>query len=88
MEPSLIRIGNNVSISFQVCLCIHGKRQSHTPLIIEDGAYIGCRATVLSGKNGIKIGKNAVVGAMALVNKDIPDETTAVGIPVHIISKS
>ena len=36
---------------------------------------------------GITIGKNAVVGAYSFVNKDIPDNTLAYGVPVKIIRK-
>lgn len=46
------------------------------------------RASVISGKNGVTIGENAVVGACTLVNKDIPDNATAVGVPCRIIEKS
>ena len=85
MEPQMIFIGDNVSVSFLVCLCTHGKRQTHTPIRIEDGAYVGCRTTVLSGKRGVTIGKNAVVGACSFVNKDIPPDMTAVGVPARIM---
>ncbi len=37
---------------------------------------------------GITIGRNAVVGAATLVNKDIPDGMAAVGIPCRIIEAS
>ena len=40
------------------------------------------------GKNGVTIGENAVIGACTLVNKDIPDNATAVGDPCRIIKKS
>lgn len=43
------------------------------------------RANVISGKNGVTIGENAVVGACTLVNKDIPADTTAVGVSCRII---
>lgn len=46
------------------------------------------KANVISGKNGVTIGENAVVGACTLVNKDIPDSVTAVCVPCRIISKS
>lgn len=35
---------------------------------------------------GIVIGQNAVVGACALVNKDVPKDSTAVGVPCRIIA--
>jgi acetyltransferase-like isoleucine patch superfamily enzyme len=36
---------------------------------------------------GISIGKNSRVGALSFVNKDIPDNTIAAGIPVRIIKR-
>lgn len=36
----------------------------------------------------ITIGQSAVVGACTLVNKNIPAQTTAVGIPARIISNN
>ena len=35
---------------------------------------------------GVRIKRKAIVGACALVNKDIPEKATAVGIPCRIIS--
>lgn len=87
LEPKMLTIEDNVIISYGVFFACHGRKQQHTPIIIKDGAYIGMRASVLSGKNGVTVGKNAVIGACALVNKDIPDGATAVGIPCRIIEK-
>lgn len=50
--------------------------------IVEDGASIGTGATILGG---IKIGKNAVVGAGAVVTKDVPENAVVVGNPAKII---
>jgi acetyltransferase-like isoleucine patch superfamily enzyme len=36
---------------------------------------------------GVTIGENSVVGACALVNRDIPNGATAVGVPCRIIEK-
>ena len=90
----LITIGNNVIISYGVYFACHGRNQGHYPIIIEDGAYIGMRASIISknaqnlaGGGGITIAQNAVVGACALVNKDVPEGATAVGIPCRIIEK-
>lgn len=89
----LMTIGNNVIISYGVYFACHGRNQGHYPIVIEDGAYIGMRASIIS-KNaqnpaggGITIAQNAVVGACALVNKDVPEGATAVGIPCRIIEK-
>ena len=80
----LIEIGDNVTISYGVYFACHGMNQGHTPIIIKEGAYLGMRASVVSGKKGVTIGKNAIVGACSLVLKDIPDGATAVGIPCRI----
>lgn len=47
-------------------------------------AWIAAGATVLPR---IKIGQGALVGAGSLVNKDVPDDTTVVGIPARPISR-
>lgn len=52
-------------------------------LIIEEGAVIGSRAIILASCN--YIGKNARIGAGAVVTKDIPDNAVAVGIPAKVI---
>lgn len=44
------------------------------------GAHIGAGATVIQG---IRIGAGSVVGAGALVIRDVPQQTTAVGVPAN-----
>jgi acetyltransferase-like isoleucine patch superfamily enzyme len=50
------------------------------PPIVEDGASIGAGAVILPG---IRIGKYAMVGAGAVVTKDVPDDTTVIGNPAQ-----
>lgn len=52
--------------------------------VVKDGASIGAGATILPG---ITIGKNALVGAGAVVTKDVPDGATVVGNPARIIKQ-
>lgn len=54
-----------------------------TKLIIEENAYIGTRAIILDSCN--YIGKNARIGAGAVVTKDIPDNSVAVGVPAKVV---
>lgn len=54
-----------------------------TKLTIEENAYIGIRAIILDSCN--YIGKNARIGAGAVITKDIPDYATAVGVPAKVI---
>lgn len=46
--------------------------------IIEDNVYVGSNATILPYK---RIGKGAVVGAGAVVTKDVPPGVTVKGVP-------
>ena len=51
-------------------------------IVIEDDAWIGVGTIIL---DGVRIGNGAVVGAGAVVNDDIPDETIAAGVPARVI---
>lgn len=44
----LLKIGNNVTISYGVFFACHGRNQGHYPITIDDGAYIGMRANIIS----------------------------------------
>ena len=44
----LLSIGSNVTISYGVYFACHGKKQGHFPITVEDGAYIGMRASIIS----------------------------------------
>ena len=88
-----LKIGSNVIISYGVFFACHGKKQEHLPITVEDNAYIGMRANVISkntnnSANGVTIGTHAVVGACTLVNKDVPAHATAVGVPCKIIGET
>lgn len=88
----LLKIGNNVTISYGVFFACHGKNQEHIPIIIDDEAYIGMRASVISkiseSEGQVIIGKKAIIGACTLVNRSIPDGATAVGVPCRIIKSA
>ena len=56
---------------------------SNSPVIIEDGVFIGANATILSG---VHIGKNAIVGAGSVVTKDVLENTTVVGSPARVVN--
>jgi UDP-2-acetamido-3-amino-2,3-dideoxy-glucuronate N-acetyltransferase len=49
---------------------------------VEDDASIGSGATILCG---IRIGKGAMVGAGAVVTKDVPAGATVVGNPARVV---
>ena len=54
------------------------------PIVIGDHAWIGFGSTVLAG---VTIGKYAIVGAGAVVTKDVPDYAVVGGVPAKIIKK-
>lgn len=56
--------------------------KSKGPIVIDDGAWLGCNVTVLQG---VRIGKGAVVGAGSVVTCDIPDGAIAVGCPARVV---
>lgn len=86
-----IKIGKNVGIGPQSSIYDNDHKMPlrsgeeemiDSPVEIEDGAWIGTRATIL---RGVKIGKNATIGAGSVVNKSIPDNAVASGNPAKII---
>ena len=50
--------------------------------IVERGASVGSGATILCG---VTIGENAIVGAGAVVTKDVPARTSVAGNPAHVL---
>ena len=85
MQPYRTIIEDNVTISYGTYFAAHGKGLGKNNIRIKENAYIGMRCTIIAGKEGITIGRNAVIGAGSLVNKSIPDNAVAAGCPVKII---
>ena len=50
-------------------------------VIIKENAKIGAHSVIMPG---ITIGENAIVGACSFVNKNIPDNAVAYGVPARI----
>ena len=80
-----IVVGNNVVISQDAWLCTasHDIRSPKMDLVlknvqISDNVWIAARASILPG---VKIGAGAVVGACAVVTRDIEPWTVAAGNP-------
>jgi acetyltransferase-like isoleucine patch superfamily enzyme len=55
---------------------------SRGKVILKSNCRIGSHSTILPG---VTIGINSIVGAHSLVNKDIPDNVVAFGVPVKVI---
>ena len=58
----------------------HGKRHP----TVKQGAVLGAGSKILGN---IIIGENAKIGANSVVVKEVPDCSTAIGIPAHVIEK-
>lgn len=88
-----LRIGANVSISPE-CYLITASHDPHSPsfagsikptdVTIEDFAWLGARAVVLPG---VTIGRGAVVGAGAVVSRNVPPMAIVAGNPAHVIGR-
>ena len=52
--------------------------------VVKKGATIGANATIVCGHT---IGKYALIGAGAVVTKDVPEYTLVAGVPARVIGK-
>ncbi len=71
-----ITIGSDVCISQYAYLCTgsHDRRSpsfeyDNAPIVIEDGVWLCAKSVVL---RGVTIGRDSVIGAMAVVSTDVP----------------
>jgi acetyltransferase-like isoleucine patch superfamily enzyme len=87
-------IGNYCSISAGVQIYTHDTVRWSTslgeaaieesPTLIGNGVYIGPGSIV---QMGIKIGDQAVIGALSFVNKDVPEGARAYGSPARVLAE-
>jgi maltose O-acetyltransferase len=58
------------------------KWEAAKPITIEDNSWLGGGAIVLAG---VIVGEDAIVGAGAVVTKDVPPNTVVVGNPARVV---
>lgn len=75
-------IGDDVTLYQGVTLGGTGKQRGKRHPTVEDGAVIGVGSAVLGA---VTIGAGARIGAGAVVLRDIPPHTTAVGVPARAV---
>ena len=86
-----VTIGNHVDIASEVMIYTseHDVNDATfkaivAPVVIKDYVFIGPRAIVLPG---VTIGKGAVVGACAVVTKNVEDYMIVGGVPAQVIGE-
>ena len=91
-RTDLLTIENGVGIGPGVTIIIHSDPspsplkkiypKKTLPVNIKKGAWIGAKSTILQG---VTIGEYSVVGAGAVVTKDVPPFKVVAGVPAQII---
>lgn len=91
--PHLVKIEDNVKLSVGVKIFAHNSVFQDinpkdpiilSPVLIKKKAQIAPNAVILEG---VTVGEKSIIGTAAVVNKDIPDNIIAVGIPAKPIKK-
>jgi maltose O-acetyltransferase len=92
LDCNEVRIGHHVMIGPAVQIYTPGhllQAQARNqgwevakPVVIEDNVWIGGGAILLPG---VTVGRNAVVGAGAVVSRDVPPNTVVAGNPARVI---
>lgn len=89
-----IAIGNDVSIAHACTILstshshddvtspIKDQPINHRHTVIGDDCWVGARTTILAGVN---IGPHSIIGAGAVVTKDVPPYTVCGGVPARVI---
>lgn len=82
-------IGHGVIFINDLCprATSEGRLQSESdwkvvPTLVEEGASIGSGSTILCG---VTIGRNAMVGAGAVITGEVPEYGVVVGVPARVI---
>jgi maltose O-acetyltransferase len=82
MGPYVIVIGDDHRFdNVHIPMRLQG-RVAHPPVRIEDDVWIGARAILLPG---VRIGTGAIIGAGAVVTKDVPAYAISAGNPARVI---
>lgn len=78
-------IGSNCNISQGVTIGVSGEGDRRGVPVIGNNVYMGAGAKLIGG---IKVGDNVIIGANAVVTRDVPDGAIVVGIPAKVIGEN
>ena len=78
-----VEIKDNVQIGSHCSIySVSTINNSHGKVVLKQNCRIGSHSTILPG---ISVGENSIIGAHSLVNKDIPDNVVAFGVPAKVV---
>lgn len=90
-----VTIGDDVMMGPECVIYTSGHRHDRTdipmmdqgftepmPVVIGNDVWIGRRVMIMPG---VKIGNGCIIGAGAVVTKDIPDYSVAAGVPAKVV---
>lgn len=80
-----ISIGNHVDIARGACVLSHTGYQEvkeGQETVIEDNVRIFVNSVILPG---VRVGKNSIIGAGAVVMKDVPPNVVVLGNPARVV---
>jgi heptaprenylglycerol acetyltransferase len=92
--PELIEIEDEVTISFRVTVVVHDDARrmdgvipgalngTVAPVRLKRGCYLGAACLILPG---VTVGERAVVGAGAVVTRDVPPGKIVLGVPARVV---
>ena len=82
-HPKGIHIGRGTTVSFGATILSHDySRRLHAHTYIGEFCFVGACSIILPG---VRIGDHTIVGAGAVVTKDIPPNSLAVGNPANVV---
>ena len=94
LDRARVSFGDNVLLAPGVtittvnhAMTAHGRRGqlcTARPIVIGNDVWVGANCVILPG---VTIGDNVVIAAGAVVNRDVPDDTLAAGVPARPVKK-
>lgn len=92
IAPRLITIGRDCVLSPTAMVLthdassfIHTGRYRFAPVRIGDRCFLGYNSVIMPG---VSIGNDVIVGAGAVVTKDVPDGVVVAGVPAKVIRRT
>ena len=92
IDDTFVTIGSHVMLDPRVTISAAShpvdpelRRQAYQydlPVVLEENVWVGAGATILPG---VTIGKNSVIGAGSVVDRDIPPDVVAAGVPCRVL---